>query len=438
MDSASIKKNVIDFIEGHADEIIATGDQIASHPELGFQEYKTSELVKERFGQLGLSYQEDLAVTGIKANLTGGAGNKCRVAYMAELDALTCPAHPKADPATGAAHACGHHVQTAVMLAVAQAMVETKAVQYLGGDIAFISVPAEELGQFEFRQSLRKKGIISFLTGKQEMLAKGALDDIDMAMMMHMQMPKVEGKVITIGGSMNGAIAKNIFYKGVTAHAGSGPHLGVNALNAAMIGLQAIHAQRETFKEEDCVRVHPMITKGGTLVNSVPDDVRLELFVRAKNVDALTSACEKVDRAFKAGADAIGATVTIENIPGYMPRKSDENLDSVFEANAADILGKNLVAEGPHLNGSTDMGDLSQVMPTIHPWIHVVKGKLHAEDFEIENPYLAYVQSAKIAACTLVDLLVNGAQKALEIKAKSNPPMTKEQWLAKWEELVGK
>lgn len=434
MDTKSVKQRLAEIIESHADEIISTGETIASHPELGFREFKTAEIVRAHFAKIGLPHKTGLGITGVRADLEGKA-SKCRVAYMAELDALVCPKHPRADPDTGAAHACGHNVQVAVMLGVAQAFVEA-GIDDLDGGIAFLAVPAEELGQIEYRNALRAQGKLQFLTGKQELIAMGVLDDVDMAMMVHMQMPKVPGKLVTVGGTMNGAVAKYVNFTGVTAHAGSGPHLGVNALNAAILGLQAIHAQRETFKDEDCVRVHPIITNGGTLVNSVPDDVRLELFVRAKTVEALVDAAMKVDRAFEGGAHAIGARVSIENIPGYMPRIPHPPLDDVFSANANEVVD-GCVGESPHINGSTDMGDVSLIMPAIHPWIHVVKGKMHGDDFEIADAYASYIQTAKMIAGTLVDLLANGAEKALSVKASSKPPMTKAQWLARWASLCG-
>ena len=254
--------------------------------------------------------------------------------------------------------------------------------------------------------------------------------------MFHVQIPKVGGKIVISGGTMNGVLAKYVQYKGLASHAGSAPHLGISALNAAMLGLQAIHAQRETFREEDRIRVYSIITKGGTVVNTVPDDVRLELFVRAKNFEAIINVSKKVDRAFKAEDDATGIEVKIENVPGYMPLNPNEVLDKVFLENAKKIFGEEKIGKCPHITGSTDMGDVSQIIPAIHPWIHVVKGKLHGADFGITDPYIAYIQSAKIISWTLIDLLANRAKKGLEIKSTSQSPMTKETWLSNWLEQI--
>lgn len=430
MNIDEIKKKVSNIIEENANKIINDGEQIAKNPELGFREFKTSDFVKDRFRSLNIPFKDNLGITGIKANLKG-KNDKCRVGYLAELDALMCPNHPKANT-EGIAHACGHNIQIAVLLGVVEAFVKAGVGRHLDGDIAFMAVPAEELGQLEYRNSLKEKGKLKFLTGKQELIAEGAFDDIDMALMFHVQIPKVEGKIVTSGGTMNGALAKYVQYKGLASHAGSAPHLGINALNAAMLGLQAINAQRETFREEDCIRIHSIITKGGTVVNAVPDDVRLELFVRAKKYEAIVDVSKKVDRAFKAGGDAIGAEVKIKNVPGYMPLNPNEALDKVFLENAKKIFGEEKIGKCPHINGSTDMGDVSQIIPAIHPWIHVVKGKLHGADFGITDPYIAYIQSAKIISGTLIDLLANGAKKGLEIKSTSQSTMNKETWLDNW------
>ncbi len=110
-------------------------------------------------------------------------------------------------------------------------------------------------------------------------MAQGFFDNVDMAMMIHMAALGPDKKVI-VGGTSNGFIGKLIKYKGKESHAGAAPHIGINALNAALLGLMGIHLQRETFKDEDHIRVHPIITKGGDLVNVIPADVRMETYVR--------------------------------------------------------------------------------------------------------------------------------------------------------------
>lgn len=429
-----LKKRVCEVIGAHRDELIEIGNDIFAHPELGYKEFRTSEIVQKVFSKLGLQYQKDLAITGVKSRVKG-KNSKVNVCVMGELDSVVCPGHPQADPLTGGAHSCGHNAQIAMMLGVAYGLVESGVMKELDGDVTFMAVPAEEYVEIEYRSKLRKEGKIKFLGGKQEMIAIGAMDDIDMAMMIHLGVLK-DGKKITVGGSNNGFVGKFIRYIGKEAHAGGAPYDGINALNAAILGLFGIHAQRETFKDQDTIRVHPIITKGGNLVNVIPSDVRLETYVRGRTMPAVMDAAKKVDRALKAGAMAIGAEVEIETIPGYLPRTSDATMDALFRANAATLVGDDAIKVAEHSTGSTDMGDISAIMPSIHPHIGGAEGIGHSENYQITDPDLAYIVGAKSMAMTVIDLLYDGARAALEIKQNFTPLYTKESYLKMWEELL--
>ena len=170
--------------------------------------------------------------------------------------------------------------------------------------------------------------------------------------------------------------------------------MGINALNAATLALSAIHFNRETFRDEDTVRVHPIITKGGEAVSAVPSDVRMETFVRGRTVEAITDANRKVDRAIKAGALAVGASVNIQTIPGYLPLVQDSSFSQLFESNAVDLVGKDNVGHVPHRTGSTDMGDVSHLMPAIHPYVGGASGLGHGADYVIEDYGLAVITAA--------------------------------------------
>ena len=118
-------------------------------------------------------------------------------------------------------------------------------------------------------------------------------------------------------------MVKQIRFLGRAAHAGGAPQRGINALNAAMIAMNAIAAQRETFWEKDTIRIHPIITKGGDAVSVVPAEVTMETFVRGGSLEAIVDANRKVDRCLRAGAMAVGAEVEIHTIPGYLPQRND-------------------------------------------------------------------------------------------------------------------
>jgi amidohydrolase len=430
---AKIKQAVMDAIDKRKDEIIAIGEDIFAHPELGYKEFRTSEIVKKHFRQLGIAYKDGIAITGVKGWLKG-AESKVKLCIMGELDSVLCPEHPHADPETGAAHSCGHHGQIAGMLGVAMGLVDSGIMKELGGDIALVAVPAEEYVEIEYRSKLRREGKIQFLGGKQQFIAEGEFDDIDMAMMIHMG-GEDEGKKVSVGGTSNGFVGKFIRYKGVEAHAGGAPHAGVNALNAAMLGLMGIHAQRETLKDDDHIRIHPIINKGGDLVNIIPADVRMETYVRGKTMEAVMDASRKVNRALRAGAMAIGAEVDIEEIPGYMPQISEPKMTELFKANAVALVGSEAVREGGHGTGSSDMGDVTQIMPGIQPSVAGAGGVFHTKTFTMVDQYLAYIVQAKLLACTAVDLLVNGASTAEAIQQSFEPTYTKAEYLDMWAKL---
>jgi len=224
------------------------------------------------------------------------------------------------------------------------------------------------------------------MLGKPELVAKGHFDDVDMAMMIHTGSRDGAGSRAFIAKSSNGALVKRIRFVGRAAHAGSLPQLGVNALNAAMIAMNAISAQRETFWEKDTIRIHPIITKGGDAVSVVPAEVTMETFVRGGSLEAIVDANKKVDRCLCAGAMAMGAEVEIHTIPGYLPQRNDERLGQIFGANVEAIFGPGQFHIGGHRTGSTDMGDLAHLMPVIHPYIVAAEGKAHGADWRINEP----------------------------------------------------
>ncbi|MDF2565732.1 MAG: abgB 2 [Massilibacillus sp.] len=429
-----LKQKIHNAIYAHKDEIFALANSIASEPELGFKEFKTAQKVADIFAKHNIDYTANHAITGIKGKLKGKSSNRT-IAVLGELDAIVCHDHPLADMTTGAAHACGHNAQIAAMVACAIGLKESGVINELDGDVAPFAVPAEEYVELEYRNRLRKQGKLKYFGGKAELIRTGAFDDVDMAMMMHVSMSGETKRLIDIGGTSNGFVGKLVKFIGKEAHAAGAPHEGINALNAALIALTAVNAQRETFKDEDYVRFHPIITKGGDLVNVVPAEIRMESYVRAKTVIAMLDANEKVNRALKGGAMAIGAEVEITDLPGFLPLVNNDKMTDVFEANAIKILGENSTVHLGHNSGSTDMGDLSHIMPIIHPWMGGVTGTVHTRDFKVSDPEMAYLISAECMAMTIVDLLYDDANQTEQILENYRPTMTKEQYLAFMESI---
>lgn len=424
---ADLKNRICEAIDRRRDQICRIGDHIMVNPELGFKEFETARLVSQTMDEFGVPHETELAITGVKGVLKGKKPGPT-VALIGELDSLLVSDHPNANPDTGAAHACGHNAQIAGLVGAMMGMVDTRVAEDLAGTVVFFAVPAEEFVEVGYRLNLVKEGKLSFLGGKPELIVNGHFDDIDMAVMIHTHSDDSLPKS-AVSASSNGFVAKMIRFVGKAAHAGGAPHLGVNALNAAQIALAAINAQRETFQDGDAIRVHPIITKGGDLVNVVPSEVCMETYVRGRTSEAILDANAKVDRALRAGAMALGATVEIETMPGYMPLKNDANLKDFFEKNSKALLGEDEFCEIGHRTGSTDMGDVSYIMPALHPYLSGAMGPGHSVDWHISDSEMGYIAPAKSLALMAVDLLYGNAEEAKRITAAHKPEMTKKQYL---------
>jgi amidohydrolase len=430
MDKQALKKKVINVIDSKAKEIIQIGDDLWKIPEVGYREYKTSEYVEKQYEKMGWYYENKLAMTGSKAYLKD-KGAKPTVAVVGELDSLDIPTHPAADPKTGWVHACGHHAQITAMLATGFGL--DSVIDELDGNVVLMAVPAEELIQMDFRNQLVEDGKITFMGGKQEFIHIGAMDDIDMTVGSH-STGSLKGAKLGTGGTENGFIAKLTRYTGVEAHAGDHPDEAVNALNAAMLGIMGAHANRETFRDEDHIRFHPILTKGGSIVNNVPADVHMESFVRGATVEAVKKANIKVNNALRAGAMAVGAEIELIDVPGYMPYHRDPALDKVLRENCLAMTDE--VPLGGHSCGSTDMGDFSCIHPTTNLIMGGVSGSHHHKTFTIEDKVNLYVLPAKALALTVIDLLYDGASKAKDVIDQFEPVIPRKEYTGFMKKLV--
>jgi len=426
-----LKKLACETIEKRKKEIVGLAQQVLANPEAGFREVKTAQLVAEKFQELGISHQRGLALTGLKGRIKGGAGDGPSVAVIGELDSLVVTEHPHADPDTGAAHACGHHCQIGMMLGATMGLLTPEVTAQLSGEIVPFAVPAEEFIEVEQRLEMRNQGKLEFLGGKQELIRLGEFDDVDIAMMCHTASDMGERR-FAMGGTSNGHVVKFVRYTGVGAHAGSLPHRGVNALNAASFAIQAINALRETHRADDTVRIHGIMTKGGEAVSAVPSDVRLEWRVRSATPKVVVENSEAVDRCFRAGAMAVGASVNITTIPGYLPMRHDTKLQDIFRRTAIGLLGEQSTLVMParrNRGGSTDMGDLSHIMPACHPYTAGAVGPGHSKEYVITDYDSAVIVPAKIMAMVVIELLADGAKRAKEVKASHRPLLTKQAYV---------
>ena len=408
-------KSIISAVEKYRREILECERYIWAHPETGYKEYKTTKYLAEGFEKLGYKLTYADGITGFYTVMdTGREGPELLV--LAELDSIICPEHPDADPETGAVHSCGHNAQCAALLGVAAALTDANVLSKLCGRIRLCAVPAEELLEIEYRQSLKRQGKIKYMGGKSEFLSRGYFDGVDIAFMVH-----TASYFHTMLGSV-GCIAKSVIYKGKAAHAGGSPWSGNNALYAANCGLNAVNAIRETFRDTDLIRVHPIVTLGGAMVNAIPGEVRLESYVRGKSYGAISEANKRVNRALVGAALSLGTNVEIIDIPGYAPLENSVGMNDIA-ARAAKMAIPNtdFTVEEKFSTGSTDMGDLSCIMPVVHPYCGGSRGTSHGSDYEICDPEAACVASAKWQVAMLTLLLENGGTEAKRIVADFKP-----------------
>ncbi len=384
-----------------------------AHPQTGYREWYASNYLKEHFEKLG--YQPVMAgnIPGFYADFhTGRPGPM--IAIFVEMDSLICANHPKSDPQSGYVHACGHHAQCAALLGIAAAVLAPEIRDRLSGTVRFIAVPAEELLELGYRKKLKEQGIIKYFGGKVEFLYRGYLDGVDAAFMVH---SSCSNKLLTFPVGSNGCFSKNITYHGKSAHAGGEPQNGINALYAANLGLHAINALRETFVDDDHIRVHPIITAGGSAVNAIPETVAMESYVRGATLESIVSANEKINRAIAASALALGANVTISDLMGYFPLKPNEEMKQLGYEIARRLYGADQVELSATWDtGCTDMGDIASVMPALHPYIAGAVGHGHGADYDIQDPHKAVVESARFQTAFLCALLENGGSETIKIK----------------------
>ena len=406
-------------VEKHRQLIFDAHDFIWEHAESGFREWETCGYLAEAYEKLGYTLTKAGNIPGFYTDIdTGRPGPKLLI--MGEMDSLIIPTHPEARKDTGCVHACGHHCQSAALLGVAAALKEPGALDGLCGTIRLMAVPAEEVVEFEWRDEMRKQGVIRYFGGKQEFLSRGYMDGCDLAFIVHTSYGEGDFESPNLGD--NGCVFKNATFLGKAAHAGFAPYRGINALYAANLAMNAINALRETFREEDYVRTHPIVTKGGSVPNAIPSVVTVENQVRASNMAAIIATNEKVNRAMAGAAAAMGCGLKITDRTGYAPLQNNGRMGELF-CKAANLLCPAYPIEVNQTwsTGCTDMGDVSCLMPALHPYCIGAAGPAHSDDYRIESVEKACVNSAKVQLLMVDLLLGNGAAEAKAIVENYKP-----------------
>jgi amidohydrolase len=334
-------------VEQLAAEILAVSHRLHADPELGWQEVRSVELLTGHLEALGFSVEHGVAGLPTAFVATKGSGPHT-VGLVAEYDALP-----------GLGHACGHNVIAAATVGAAAALAPD--VDALGLTLQVIGTPAEEGGG-----------------GKVFMLDAGVFDDLDLAMMIH------PGPVDSVMARPRAVAHFDVEYTGKAAHAGAYPHLGVNAADAFTLAQVAIGLLRQQLP--DSVRVHGIVTEAGTAPNAIPNHAKGSWYVRAASLAELEEVFSRVSSCFAAGALATGCDWTLrETSPRYAEFRNDVPLVNLFTANAA-ALGRDMdpdeLLPGGMNTASTDLGNVSQRIRAIHPYLGI--GSLPAVNHQAE------------------------------------------------------
>ena len=407
--------------------MIEMSEDIYRHPELGFKEFRSREKAIAALDAAGIPHQ-DVAYTGIRACLDPGKPGP-NIGLIAEFDAVPTLGHPCANEGDYAAHTCGHYAQLGVMMSLFLAIKESELLKDLCGKVTLLVTPGEEFCDMDYRKSLIAEGKLHHPSGKQEMIATGVFDDVDIMLSCHAMGLDMEQYHAEIGAGLNGFIQKRAIFYGKASHAGANPEGGINALNAANLAMTGINFLRETFRAEDAIRVHFVMQEGGQTVNTVPARTRLEMYVRAKTVEAIFETNAKVNRALRAGALAIGCDLEIQDMPGYFPLHQDENLTDLVKKHILDYMEPEMIAQGTHGFASGDMGDISLMWPTVEIGVAGFSGSIHGKDFKTSDPEQAYCVPARYFADTVEELLSDGGAAAWRIKEAFRPVMSKKDYL---------
>jgi amidohydrolase len=426
MNEKKLKKEACAKIDEYRDDILKIVKKIYDNPETGYKENKTTEVIEKEFAKLNLETQNKISITGIKAQVKGNRA-KPHLAILGELDAVKCKEHPDADSETGAIHACGHNNQIGIMLGVAYALVKTNLITKLNGSIDFLAVPAEEYIELDYKEKLRDQGRIKYFGGKQELIRRAYFDDIDLAIIPH-SMDLGEMKDVIIGPRSEGFIRKKVRFIGDENLSEKIFQQEINALDAAVLAINGLSTNQGPIVDKKNTRIY--INNEELLKNSC--SVIMETYVKGNTVKELISVNKRVNRLIKEATQSVDARAEINDTPGYLPLLNYEGLMDILIDNLDGIISKEKVIKNITLEGFFDSGDLSHVIPVLHPFFSGVKGRLHSNTFETYDYDKAVITPAKVLTKTIIDILTGPKKRLKKLKT---PFLNKEECLTFLEEI---
>lgn len=376
--TGTLKEAARSEIDRHADRLIALSERLHADPETAWEEHRAAAAVPELLDRAGFEVTSSYLGLETAFSATFGSG-PTRIALCAEYDALP-----------GLGHACGHNLIAASSVGAALGL--AAVADDAGLTVEVYGTPAEEGGG-----------------GKIEMLDRGAFAGVDLAMMVHPAPVDVaEARPFAVSHS-------KISYTGKSAHAAAYPEAGINAADAFTVAQVAIGLLRQQLPPS--ARVHGVVTHAGSAPNAIPERSSGRWYVRAETLADLAELEPRVMRAFEAGALATGSTLEIEpESRPYAEFRTDETALGNYRHNAV-ALGREFAPPGQaaRMNrASTDMGNVSQVVPAIHPYIGI--GSLPATNHQHEfaafcvggQAQRALLDGAVALAWTGIDRAVTG------------------------------
>lgn len=369
------KDQIWSTIEENSNYLWEISTTLFNNPEIAFHEYKSSQLLSECLSTAGFMLETQLGglETAFRAKI--GEKEKPVIALLAEYDALL-----------GLGHACGHNLIASAALGAGMALARIKP--ELAGQVQVIGTPAEEGGG-----------------GKVLLVEKGIFSDIDAAMMFH-----PASKNLVLRPSLASTKLKLEFF-GKASHAAAAPEEGINALDALILTFNNINALRSTFGPKD--RVAGVIVNGGEAANIIPAYTSADFSIRSLTTSRRDILVEKIIACAQSGAQSVGCKLKCKILPGYREIIPNHVLAGLFKSNL-ETLGRIVVDPDPNERmGSTDMGDVSHVVPAIHPYLAIAPENIAGHTLEFKEYCIsaagkaAMLDAAKAMAMTVVDLFMD-------------------------------
>ncbi|MDA3938131.1 MAG: amidohydrolase [Spirochaetia bacterium] len=363
-------------------ELKSLGKLLWKNAEPGFFENNTHKILSNKFSSMGFHIQTFENIPGFIATIDANYKSK-PIALISDMDALPLPG----DPENRYIHSCGHHVQMTALYGTAHLLKKNnpELLKY----VAFIAIPAEEYIDFEKRNLLIDAKQISVMSGKLELITRGFFDSPKFVISTHSAAFKSKLYISSVL-NMSGFTVMNFSFIGKASHAGAAPHLGLNAQNAASLFLQACAFLRESFKEQKHIRIHPILKlDSNQSVNLIPEHVTVETYVRAADLESVNKVVKQLEKASKGCASAIGAKVEVSILDGYQPFKADLPLHKLIKETAKNMNIEFI--EEQYSSASSDVGNISQMKPTVMLGLPGANGKFHNPDFRITDEEAAYI-----------------------------------------------